>query len=241
MYTITKIRLTVLAVTLAATQLIGCASDPQRSGSSYLNGTDAAFESGAERPPTGRTLCLMARILAHQGKLEQAQFVLRRVINEHPDFMLAYCDLAQLQTRDGRVNDAIQLLTTALERQPNDPILLNNLGLCLMMNDQIEDALGRFWEAAALRPRDARYRANVAVALGLLGRYDESLQAYEGAVSDMAQAHYNLAVLCEARRDYVTAVQQYIRAGDLDRSLDIDNDLDRVQPLADRIKTRNDS
>lgn len=241
MFIVNRIRITLLATMLATTQLLGCATDMRTTTSPYWSQhPDAAIENRPQRSPNGKTLCLMARILAHEGKDQQAEFALRRVLREHSSFMPAYCDLAQLQMRTGRVDEAIQTLTTAVGTSPNDPVLLNNLGLCLLLNEQPDRALTRFWEAAALRPRDARYRSNVAIALGLLGKYPESLYAYEGVVSSPAQAHYNLGVLCEARGDYRAAAQEYTRAGDLDRSLNVGPDLDRVHPRAGRVHTRGD-
>jgi len=65
--------------------------------------------------------------------------------------------------------------------------------------------------AAAAGPDNTRYRANVALALGMSGRYDECLAAYE-QILHPADAHYNLAVICDSRNDTERAVAEYARA-----------------------------
>jgi hypothetical protein len=60
---------------------------------------------------------------------------------------------------------------------------------------------------------DARYRGNMALALGMLGRYEESLSLYQQVVSP-SDAHFNLAVICDARKDPARAEQEYKLAVD---------------------------
>jgi Flp pilus assembly protein TadD len=167
-----------------------------------------APDLASDRPPTAKTLHAMAQILAAQGKNAESEWALRRVIHEYPLFMPAYCDLAELYMRQRRPEAAVAVLHAGLEVSPNDPILLNNLGMCRVTQGQYEDAMGLFTQAAAGAPVDARYRANMAMALGMLGRYEESLALYE-QVLPPAQAHYNLSILCTARNDSERAIQEY--------------------------------
>ena len=79
-------------------------------------------------------------------------------------------------------------------------MLLNNLGMCELERGAPERAVEQFASAVAASPGDARYRANMALALGLAGRMDEALALYLQVVSE-ADAHDNLAVVAEARGD----------------------------------------
>jgi len=94
---------------------------------SVLNNTDLEFQRQANRPPSAKTLYAMAEILAAQGKDSQSEFVLRRIIREHPQFTLAYNSLAELQVRQRRLNEAIETISCGLRVHSRDPILLNNL------------------------------------------------------------------------------------------------------------------
>ena len=59
------------------------------------------------------------------------------------------------------------------------------------------------------------YRGNVAMAVGMQGRYDEALTLYKQVLTP-ADAHYNLGVLCEARGDVTRAFDEYARAKELE-------------------------
>ena len=212
----------------------GCATENDPSQAHYWD-TDAErqFETASDTPPTPQTLCLMARILAYQGKDSYSEQVFNRVLSEHKEFLPAYCDLAELQVRQGRLDDAARTLAAGLEVSEKDPILLNNLGLCMIMSGRADEALTYFLSASDIRPDDARFHANAALALGLLGRYEESLATYRSIESDSGQAHYNLAVVCEARGDYENAGTLYTRAATLNRRLDVEDDLERIRQYFD--------
>jgi Flp pilus assembly protein TadD len=170
------------------------------------------FEAGTKRPPTAKTLYAFARVLATQGKDADAETVLLKIITEEPKFMPAYCDLAEVQMRQRRTDDAIRTLSAGLKISPKEPVLLNNRGMAYVLLGNYPVALQGFTAAAALAPDDARYRSNMALALGMLGRYDESLSLYK-QIMPLDEAHYNLAVLCQARGDSPRAIQEFHDAG----------------------------
>ena len=202
---------TCLALALI-TLTIGC--DDSRNAISYSSAqatVDEEFQAGADRPPTAKTLYAMARILASQGKDDQCEFVLGRIINQYPKFVPAYCELAELRVRQRRLGEAVNILKTGLAHWPDDPVLLNNLGMCRMINSEFADALDLFRSACKLEPQSARYRSNMATALGMMGRYDESRALYKQVVPG-AEAHHNLAILCRARKDLVRAANEFKQA-----------------------------
>ncbi len=149
----------------------GC-STPGPSASRY--GKPAA-EPQRDPPPSAKTLYSMAEILAAQGKDKECEFVLRRCLQDHPHFTPAYNRLAELQMRQGRIHEAIDALSAALQIRSRDPVLQNNLGMCLLLRKEYERALDHVTSAAGLVPENEKYRANMATALGLLGRREESL------------------------------------------------------------------
>ena len=172
------------------------------------------FERRGDQPPSAKTLHSLARLLSGQGKDAEARFVLARTIREHDHFMPAYNELAELQMKDGHLEDAVKVLSLGLQMAPKDPVLLNNLGLCRLLEGKNDEALERFTAAAAGAPDDARYRANMAAALGMAGRYEEAIAVYE-QVLPPDQAHYNLGVICETRGDTERSKIEFQRAEDL--------------------------
>jgi Flp pilus assembly protein TadD len=142
----------------------------------------------------------MAGILGTQGRDSECEFVLKRIIQEYPQFLPAYNKLAELQMRQRRVNEAIDTISSGLRIHSRDPVLLNNLGMCWLVRRDYETALGSFTKAAGIMPENTRYRTNMAVALGLMGRDEESLSLFKQILPE-DQANDNLAVLREARKN----------------------------------------
>jgi len=190
--------LAVLAC-LAGIVLGGCEGQQRYGAGQKPKWKDPSPESEMrqDRPPTQKTLFTMADILATQGKDRQCEFVLRRCIQEYPQFMPAYNRLAELLMRQGRANEAVMVLAEALQIRSDDPVLLNNLGMCLMIRKEYGKALEHFTRAAGLRPENRKYRANMATALGLLGRHEESLALLQQCLFE-PEANHNAQVLREA-------------------------------------------
>jgi Flp pilus assembly protein TadD len=192
-------RFLVLSGCLVAVSIGGCAQSHWRNGMQLAHSPDVppGSEMRQDRPPTQKTLFTMADILAAQGKDLQCESVLRRCIREYPRFKPAYNRLAELLTRQGRVNEAVIVLSAAIEIHPVDPVLLNNLGMCLMIRKEYATSLEHFTQAAGLQPECKKYRANMATALGLLGRHEESSALLQQVLLEQ-QATHNAQVLRDA-------------------------------------------
>jgi Flp pilus assembly protein TadD len=156
-----------------------------------------AFEAQRNLPPSTRTLYAMADLLAAQGKDRDAEFTLRRCIQQEPKFTPAYNKLAELMMRQGRVREAAEVLSQALRVNDADPILLNNLGMCCLVQRHYEEAAEQFTKAAGRIPDNPKFRANLATALALLGRYEESEALFQQILPD-EQAKHNAEVLRKA-------------------------------------------
>ena len=169
------------------------------------------FDNGANRPPTVKTMYSLAKIAADQGRDDQAVVLLQKTIQASPTCLPAYLDLAELYMRQQQIMQAMQTLAQGLKHLPGNPQLLNNLGMCYVFLEEYNRALDLFTKAAAASPEDARYRANMALALGMLGRYEESMSLYMMAVTP-DKAHYNLSVICRNRKDLPRADQEYRQA-----------------------------
>ena len=175
---------------------------------------DTEWLMGSDRPPSAKTLHSMARIFAAQGRDAEAEFVLKKVMNDYPGFMPAYVEMSEIHMRQRQVESAIHVLEAGLAVSPGDAVLLNDIGMCWVVKEDCERALQLFTKAAAADPDNARYRANMAMSVGMLGRYDEALTLYKQVLSP-ADAHYNLGVLCEARDDLTRAFEEYAKAKQL--------------------------
>ncbi len=161
------------------------------------------FETQRDLPPSTRTLYSMADILAAQGKDRDCEFTLKRCIQQEPRFTPAHNKLAELLMRQGRVHEAEAVLSQALRISDADPILLNNLGMCCLVQRHYAEAAENFTKAAGLIPESAKFRANLATALALLGREEES-QALLEQVLPEEQAKHNAEVLRKAHEKAIS-------------------------------------
>ena len=136
----------------------------------------------------------MADIFAAQGRDTEYEFILKRIISEYPTYLPAYNSLSEHQMRQGRINEAIDTIYDAFRINNEEPLLLNNLGVCWIISGEYDKALDIFTKAASINPENTRYRMNMALALGLLKRYEESLALYKQILPE-DQAENNLNVL----------------------------------------------
>jgi len=116
------------------------------------------------------------RALAEAGDFEQALEVLDRAHTpEQPDWHILSAQGAVLDQM-GRHDEAQRYYLTALKIVPNEPSVLSNLGLSYALAKNLPKAESTLRLAAAQRPADARVRQNLALVVGLQGRFAEAEQ-----------------------------------------------------------------
>ncbi len=187
----------VLAVLLCS----GCSSMGENQEISYSKSDSpeaSEFDRVSNPVPSAKTMYAYSRVLHGKGEDANCALALSNIIEKYPDFLPAYADLADLQVRHGKIGPAIKTLRGGLKVSPRDPVLHNNLGMCWMLKGEFSRALSSFICASAVNPQDARYRANMAAALGMLGRYEEALALFM-QVLPKEDARHNLQVVRDAR------------------------------------------
>ena len=173
----------------------GCASGPDESESKL-----DYFDGGALQDPEPMTLVMTGRVLKSQGRLNESEYILRRVIVEYPEFVPGYTELSELLLKDGRTGEAIVVLEQGISEQPGNAMLHNDLGMCKLVARDFKDARSEFARARDLDPVEATYTANLAMVNGLLGNYDLAVELYL-QVLPVSDAHTNVARLAEAQGD----------------------------------------
>jgi tetratricopeptide (TPR) repeat protein len=196
---------------------LGCESQPKSSFQSPEPLEDD-FDRAADRPPTADTLFRFARLLAAEGKDAECEQLLQQSVERFPSFMPMYNELAELYIRQRKLDAAVATLNKGLMIMPNDAVTLNNLGMTYMLKQNYGQALHAFTRANAADRDNARYVANMAMASGMMGNYDESLALYQQVLT-VGQSHFNVAVIAEARNDMERANQEYALANQSDPNL----------------------
>ena len=116
------------------------------------------------------------RALADIGQYEQALTVFDRAHTpEQPDWQILSAQGAVLDQL-GRHQEAQRHYLTALKIVPNEPSVLSNLGLSYALSKDLKDAEATLRLAVAQHSTDPRVRQNLALVVGLEGRFDEAEQ-----------------------------------------------------------------
>jgi Flp pilus assembly protein TadD len=114
------------------------------------------------------------RALAENGNYQQALAVLDRAHTpDQPDWRILSAQGAVLDQM-GRHEEAQRHYLTALKIVPDEPTVLSNLGLSYALSKDLKNAEATLRRAAAHQPVDPRVRQNLALVVGLQGRFDEA-------------------------------------------------------------------
>jgi len=114
------------------------------------------------------------RALADAGDYQQAFTVLGHAHSpDQPDWHILSAQGAVLDQMGNHV-EAQRYYLTALKIAPNEPSVLSNLGLSYALSHDLTKAESTLRRAAVQRPVDPRVRQNLALVVGLQGRFSEA-------------------------------------------------------------------
>ena len=127
-----------------------------------------------ENPRDKTVLGAYGRALAEVGDYNRALQVLERAHSpDQPDWHILSAQGAVLDQM-GRHADAQRYYLTALKMVPDEPSVLSNLGLSYALAKDLPKAEATLRRAAAHPPVDTRVRQNLALVVGLQGRFAEA-------------------------------------------------------------------
>jgi len=98
------------------------------------------------------------------GRLREAEYCYRQVLNDHPRHAEASFLMGGLANQSGRGDLAVSLLRTAVEAAPGEARYLFGLRGVLLKYGRLEEALDLFREATAQFPDRAELQATPAMA-----------------------------------------------------------------------------
>lgn len=146
-----------------------------------LRGTDqraqavAVLEQASIRNP--RNLSLLGaygRALADAGQYQQALSTLDRAhLPDNPDWRILSVQGAVLDQM-GRHTDAQRYYASALKIVPDEPTILSNLGLSYLLTKDLKNAEITLRRAVAQPNAGPKVRQNLALVVGLRGRFEEA-------------------------------------------------------------------
>ncbi|TIS57945.1 tetratricopeptide repeat protein [Mesorhizobium sp.] len=145
-------------------------------------------------PKDRDVLAAYGKALAANGQFEPALDAVRRAQTpEYPDWRLVSAEAAILDQL-GQKDEARQDYRKALDLKPNEPSILSNLGMSYVLEGDLRTA-ETYMRSAAQQPNaDSRVRQNLALVVGLQGRFDEAEKIASQELSP-EQAQANVAYL----------------------------------------------
>ena len=135
----------------------------------------AVLEQASIRDPKNTVLLgAYGRALADNGNFSQALEVLNRAHTpDQPDWQILSVQGAVLDQM-GRHEEARRYYASALRLKPDEPSVLSNLGLSYALSKDLKQAEATLRRATADGRIDPRVRQNLALVVGLQGRFPEA-------------------------------------------------------------------
>lgn len=145
-------------------------------------------------PSDREVLSAFGKAQAAAGQLEQALATIGRAQTpDRPDWRLYSAEGAVLDQL-GRSPEARERYRMALDLKPNDPTILSNLGMSYVLGGDLRTAETYLKSASQQPGADSRVRQNLALVVGLQGRFPEAEQIARQEL-DPQQADANVAYL----------------------------------------------
>jgi tetratricopeptide (TPR) repeat protein len=188
---------------------------------------------GVAQRATGAAQQFQQAVIAHrQGRLPEAQRLLRAVVKAAPEHFDSLYLLGMVETQLGHAEDAQKWLRKAVYQRPNAAPAQSSLGTALLACGRRDDAIARYQKALALDPTNLEANANLGTIMQGLGRHEEAAEYCRRALAagpDLAGLHGNLANALRALDRREEALAHAKKAVELQPgSAEIKNNLGRM-------------
>lgn len=174
------------------------------------------------RTPNKMHLLHEANAAYQSGRLQQAQTLLGKLVEQQPNHCDALHLLAMVHCRIGSARSALPLVSKAVRLRPGDAGLLNSFGLILYQCGEYVEAERILRQALALEPAHPEALLNLGNTLRSLKRPTEAAAALQQALilrPRYALAHYNLGNVLVDLGQFSEAALQFRSALAIDPQL----------------------
>ncbi len=145
-------------------------------------------------PEDNDVLAAYGKALASSGDLMKALEVIGRAQRpDNPDWKLLSAQGAVLDQLD-RAQEAREYYNKALSLVPGEPSILSNLGMSYLLTNELAQSENYLRQAIKRPGADSRVRQNLALVVGLQGRFEEAKKIAAGELSS-ADAQANVTYL----------------------------------------------
>ena len=186
----------------------------------------AEVAASSEAPPLPpETLQQISRgiQLTDQGKFELAQVAFEKAAELSPQSAEVYSIWGASLRMQEKFKGANKRFAKAYELAPDDEEIVFNWGLTRLHEKNADAAIDLFQKTIALNPQHYLAYNYLGKSHGLKKQYKEEEAGYMKALEikeDLAQAHFNLAVVRSLQKNYEGAAPHFERAIELDKTFD---------------------
>ena len=144
--------------------------------------------------------------LAHyeQGKVPEAERILKEILRSQPDSTDALYLLAEISYGSGNYDAAVRYIRQAIQYDPGNAEAYSNLGFILQGKGQLDDAVKCYQKAIELNPDLLQAYMNLGNTFKEKGRFDDAVSYYQKALQicpDLPDVYSNLGItLLKARQ-----------------------------------------
>ncbi len=151
------------------------------------------------------------------GKSAQAIAELKRGLQLAPNSDQGYVRLGNAYSESGQKEEAIAAFRKAIEVNPYYWVLHRDLGIVYYSDGENEKALAELLQVTQLQPENAEGWSNVGTAYERMGKYQETIQAYQKSIelSPTPLAYMNLGSVYTILKQYPQAIQALEKAVEL--------------------------
>ena len=154
-----------------------------------------------------------------QGKMEEAISDLTQVIEQRPDFVLAYKHLASIYYVTGQVELTVETLRKGLKFNPDYLGLMSKLGIMLVVANKTDEAITLMKKCIKKDPENPEHYNYLGVAYQKSGNFQSALENYKKAIEldgNFALAWSNMGSLylmeflkTKRERDFQRAIDNF--------------------------------
>jgi tetratricopeptide (TPR) repeat protein len=157
----------------------------------------------------------LAHRAAAANRLDEAERLLRPLIEQLPDAPRPLTELADILHREGRAEESFTMFQRALAVAPQDNHVRGLYGEALLGAGRWDDAVAQFTEILRTTPDDTIALYSMGIALASLQRFDEARAHFELALKiepNNARVLHGLGVLCSRENRAAEAADYFAKA-----------------------------
>jgi len=170
--------------------------------------------------------CLAGIFMREQGRVSDAEALLRRATTRAPDFATAWSMLAHLLRESGRHREAIDCFRTVATLEPDNPAAWAGLGATYAHVGEVQKSIDAYDRSLALNRSVAQVHMGYGHVLKTAGDQSRALEAYRAAIRlrpDFGEVYWSMANLKVFRFESgeVAAMERQVARADLSESADV--------------------